>query len=180
MCNKLSFACEAEGIDTMWLEYFDGEVGYNANYHQWYEELVPPCELSYKEDACEWCVHYSRHDSGHAVEGAVFGGKEACRAKFEDEKFIPQCGKNESCYAAYEEAWGKDSSASSSSVCGSRGENFKDKDKGEIYEESIVGAIEECIVHYGVGRGIVEKLVDDIVTFTVERREEVDEYTEHY
>ena len=87
-------------------------------------------------------------------------------------------GKDESRDAAKEEAGSEYATASSAAVCGSGGEYFQEEHKPQVNEQVTLVVVEKGVMHDVPFWGIVDELVDDVVSLTVHDGEKVNEHAQ--
>ena len=176
--EQLATTCQTHGIDAVRLEDVDGEVGTDGDNHQRHEELIASREFGNEEDSRQGRMHDTTHESAHAQKGEVV----LCQMDAEETSMVPHLREDETEDASQEQRGGKDSTASPSPIRGSGGKDLEDDDEGKIDEKHVVVAIEDGVVHrrQPVLFAVAGKQeFDEVVTFTVERREEEDEDRQH-
>ena len=164
-------------INAMGLEILDCEIRACSHYHERHEKCVTSRQFGDEEDACQGCVHHAAHQSAHAQHGEVpFRNVDAQHVVH-----VPKPAENEATDAAQKQTRREDTAAASASVGRRRGKHLEDDYKKEV-DEQVVRAIEERPIHRSIPVGLsvaVKQKGDEVVSFAVERREEIDEQTQH-
>ena len=170
--HEVSLPGEALGVEGVVLENADGAVAEGGDDEQWQEEFVAAGHLGGEEDAHQWRVHDSGHDSGHAEQGEVL----AAQFHAEGEQ-IADVGEEIAGEGADEQRRGKGAANPSGSVGGGGGEALAEDDGADK------GHQEPCRASVDVEKGAGDdgagisrqQLVDGVVALAVQWREEEDE-----
>ena len=165
-------------IDAVRLEDDDGQVGTDGDNHQSEEQVIAPGQLGNEEDAGQGSMHHARHQSCHPQQGKVL-----LRNVGTQVELVAEAGKDEARDASQEQAGRKDTATTTASVGRTRSVHLEEDDEQQVDQQQVAVPVEERVVEHTVPvcqRGPVEQQVDGGVSFTVKRRKEEDEHTQHH
>ena len=168
---------QSHGVDAMRLEVLDGEIRAYGHYHQRHEESIAASQFGNEEDTRKRGMHDTAHQAAHAQHGEVA----LWDVDTEDVIRIPYPAEDEAADTTEEKAGGEDTTTTAAAIGGCRGEDLEEDYQGKI-DKQMVAAIEEGAVHRSVPISLpvaIEQKGDEVVAFTVKRREEIDEQAQH-
>ena len=174
MGEEFAFLRQTHGVEAVGLEDHDGEVRDDRHDHQRHKQVVTAGEFGDEEDTRERCVHDAGHQARHAHEGEVDD-------RYRDAHRLEQIRQDKAHQRAHEQRGREDTADAATAVGRHRSHDLENKHKHEVGDDEPRAAIERCerAVLDVIERIVVEEGEDNIVSFAVQWREEVDKQAEH-
>ena len=177
VCQEFASLCQTHGVDAMRLEGLDGEIGTYSHYHQRHEEGIATSQFRNEENTRERGVHDTAHQATHAQHGKVA----LWDVDSEDVVGVPYPTENETADTTEEKAGSEDTTTTASTISSCRGKDLEN-DNQEKIDKQVVATIEEGAVHRSIPISLsvtIEQKGDEVVSFAIKRREEIDEQAQH-
>ena len=178
MRNQFSTLRQTHGIDTVRFEHDNSKVRADRHNHQRQEQTVSTGQLGYQEDSGQRGMHDARHQSRHSHQGKVLF-RNVCTSQLE---LIAHIREHKAGNTSQEQARCKNTTATATTVGRTRCEDLKQDNQQQIHHQQLRVPVEKRVIHYRIPFGIrpsIEQQGNGIITFTIQRREQKNQYTQH-